>query len=169
MPKILSDPQKNMLSQVERLLHQGGYGAVTVRAVAQGCGVGVGTVYNYFPSKEALIAQYLLADWRLRIAAIEVAAAASQTAEPVARCIYSQLLHFTGSHQAVFRDESARGAFAGSFGQYHALLRSQLAAPLRGYCESDFACQFAAEALLTWTLAGKEFTEIWDLLGSNMK
>ncbi len=39
MPKVLSDPQKKMLSEVEKLLSDGGYAAVTVRAVAQGCGV----------------------------------------------------------------------------------------------------------------------------------
>lgn len=163
MPKILCDPKKNILLAVQQLLSQGGYGAVTIRAVAQGCGVGLGTVYNYFPSKEALVAEYLLEDWRLCIAAID-ASAASQDAETIARCIYQQLLHYARSHERVFRDKGAKGAFAGSFSQYHSMLRSQLAQPLIPYCQHDFAAQFLAEALLTWTLAGKEFHEIWELL-----
>ncbi len=164
MPKILTDPQKNMLLEVERLLCQGGCCAVTVRAVAQGCGVGVGTVYNYFPSKEALLAEYLLADWRQCIAAIETVSRTVGNAEPVARCIYDQLLAYADSHKTVFQDTSARGVFAGSFSQYHGLLRSQLAAPLRRFCGSDFAAQYAAEALLTWSMAGVDFCEIWGLL-----
>ncbi len=164
MPKILSDPKRNMLLEVEKLLSQGGCAAVTVRAVAQGCGVGVGTVYNYFPSKEALLAEHLLTDWRQCIAGIEDVSRCSSTAEPVACCIHVSLLQFSDRHKAVFQDESARSAFVGSFSQYHTLLRSQLAAPLRPFCESDFAAQFAAEALLTWTLAGKKFQEIWELL-----
>ncbi len=164
MPKILSDPKKHMLAQVERLLWEGGYAAVTVRAVAQGCGVGVGTVYNYFPSKEALLAEYLLTDWRQCIETIEQTASQSDRAEPVARCIHAELLRFANSHRAIFRDGAARGAFAGSFSQYHGLLRSQLAAPLERFCASGFAAQFVAEALLTWTLAGTEFSELWPLL-----
>ncbi len=164
MPKLLQDPKKKMLLEVERLLAQGGYTAVTVRAVAQGCAVGVGTVYNYFPSKEALLAEYLLTDWRQCIAAIEEVRSRTQAPEPVARCIHSELLRFTGSHKAIFQAEGAKGVFAGSFSQYHSLLRSQLAAPLRPFCSGDFAAEFLAEALLTWTVAGKEFCEIWDML-----
>ncbi len=164
MPKILPDPKKNMLSEVERLLAEEGCAAVTIRAVAQGCGVGVGTVYNYFPSKESLLAEYLLTDWHQCIAAIEQVSRTAEAAEPVARCIHRELLRFAGSHKAIFQDAAAKGAFVGSFSQYHGLLRGQLAAPLEQFCENGFAPQFIAEALLTWTLAGKEFHEIWELL-----
>jgi hypothetical protein len=34
--------------------------------------------------------------------------------------------------KAIFRDEAAAAAFAGAFSRYHALLRSQLAAPVPG-------------------------------------
>ncbi len=161
MPKILVDPKARVLREVDALLLQGGYSAVTIREVANRCGLGVGTVYNYFPSKEAMVAEYLLADWKACIAAIS---AVSGGAEAVARCMYDQLLLFSRRHSAVFRDEGARGSFAGSFSQYHTLLRSQLAAPLRPFCGSDFAAEFLAEALLTWTMAGKEFCDIWGML-----
>ncbi len=166
MPKILNDLKENILSQVESLLGEGGYSAVTIRAVAKRCGVGLGTVYNYFPSKEALLAEYLLTDWRACIAAIE---RADGGAEPVARCMYDQLVSFAQGHMSVFGDAAAGSAFAGSFSQYHSLLRRQLAAPLRPFCKSDFAAEFAAEALLTWSMAGKRFCEIWELLGSLIK
>ncbi len=165
MPKILSDPKARMLQEVQRLLTQEGYCAVTIRAVAVGCGLAVGTVYNYFPSKEALLAEYLLIDWRQCIASIQSVSETAATAEPVARCICDELGRFSRSHAAIFREEAARGAFVGSFGQYHALLRSQLAAPLEPFFGGSFPAQFAAESLLTWTMAGKEFREIWDLLG----
>ncbi len=164
MPKILNDPKNSMLAEVEKLLAQGGFSAVTVRAVAQGCGVGVGTVYNYFPSKEALLAEYLLEDWRKCIASVSAAAAKAQDAEPVARSIYDALVHYAGSHMTIFGDKAAAQSFAGSFSQYHGLLRSQLAAPMKPFFQSDFAAEFAAEALLTWSMAGKEFCEIWGLL-----
>ncbi len=166
MPKIITDLKQRLLEEVERLLAQGGYGAVTVRAVATGCGVGVGTVYNYFPSKEAMLAELLLKDWRRSLAAIDAVSLASECAEPVAGVIHAELARYIQNHAAVFRDDAARSSFAGSFSQYHGLLRSQLAAPLRRFCRSDFAAEFAAEALLTWTAAGKKFCEIWALISS---
>ncbi len=164
MPKILTDPKKNILSEVEALLSQEGYNAVTIRAVAKRCGVGVGTVYNYFSSKEALLAEFLLTDWMECIAAIAQVSSTAATAQPVAQCIYDRLCGFAAGHMSVFGSDAARGTFAGSFSQYHGLLRSQLAAPLRRFCSSDFAAEFMAEALLTWSMAGKEFCEIWGML-----
>ncbi len=164
MPKILPDLKENLLREVERLLDRGGYGAVTIRAVATGCGVSVGTVYNYFPSKEDMLAEYLLVDWRAAVAAIEEAAATAEDPEPVARCIHEQLLAYAHTHRAVFQAEAAQGSFAGSFSPYHTLLRRQLAHPLERFCSSAFASEFIAEALLTWTVAGKEFCEIWGML-----
>ncbi len=164
MPKILSDPKERMLQEMERLLVQDGYSAVTIRSVAAGCGVGVGTVYNYFPSKEAMLAEYLLTDWRQCIASIEAASETAKTAEPVARCIYTELLRFSTDHSAIFQDAAAKGAFVGSFNQYHGILRSQLARPMQQFCKTEFSALFIAEALLTWTMAGKEFHEIWDMI-----
>ena len=45
------------------------------------------------------------------------------------------------------------------------MLRGQLSAPLRKFCDSDFASDFIAESLLAWTMAGKTFDEIYGILG----
>ena len=164
MPKIIENLKDRLLAEVRQQLEQGGYAAVTIRSIAKGCGVGVGTVYNYFPSKEALIAAHLLEDWKCCVAAIQTASDLAETSQPVLRCIYEQLVNFSHRHAVIFRDEAAASGFAGSFSQYHALLRSQLASPLRKFCGSDFAAQFIAESLLTWTMAGKPFEEIYEIL-----
>ena len=44
------------------------------------------------------------------------------------------------------------------------MLRAQLSAPLRPYCADDFTADFAAEALLTWTMAGIEFDELYGMI-----
>ena len=78
--------------------------------------------------------------------------------------MYDQLLAYSQLHQAIFRDEAALASFAGSFSKYHAVLRTQLATPLRKFCPSDFAADFIAESLLTWTMAGKDFEEIYGMI-----
>jgi AcrR family transcriptional regulator len=126
--------------------------------------VGVGTVYNYFPSKEELLAMHMLRDWNQCIAVLAAVSEASDVPEPVVRGIYDQLREYAARHAVIFRDESAATAFAGSFRRYHGLLRSQLSQPLRKFCESDFLADFLAESLLTWTMAGKSFEEIYGIL-----
>jgi AcrR family transcriptional regulator len=164
MPKIIENLKDHLIAEAERQIEEFGYGAMTIRSVAKACCVGVGTVYNYFPSKEALIANYLLKDWTACISAIGQVADLAETPQPVLACIYRQLVEFAERHQGIFRDEAATAGFAGSFSQYHNVLRSQLAAPLQKFCNDTFTAQFVAESLLTWTMSGKSFNEIYEIV-----
>jgi len=168
MPKIIENPEARLLAEAKRQVGEIGYSAMTIRSVAKSCGIGVGTVYNYFPSKETLVARYLLEDWKLCMEAI-YQAADSALAEPVLRCIHTQLHCFAEKHQAVFRDPGAMSGFSGSAGSYHRMLRSQLAAPLEPFCPDSFTAEFIAEALLVWTMAGKDFEELSGVLSKLLK
>lgn len=59
MPKIVDHDQyrKELLSKCFDLFAQKGYGSITMRQIAQEMGVSTGTLYHYFPSKEALFEQ----------------------------------------------------------------------------------------------------------------
>ena len=160
MPKIIENLTQRLLEEARKQCEELGYSAMTIRSVAKGCGVGVGTVYNYFPSKDALLATYMLSDWNRCMDAIHAVSTYSDTAMPVLRCMYDQLVGFAKLHHNVFSDEAAAASFAGSFSSYHMLLRSQLAQPLRKFCSDDFTPDFIAEALLTWSMAGKSFEQI---------
>ena len=164
MPKKIENLETLLAEEAMRQIRENGYSAVTIRSIARAVGVGVGTVYNYFPSKDALLANYMLSDWKRCIALIEAAGERSASVEPVVHCMYDQLCGFALRHASVIHDKGASSVFAGSFSQYHGLLRSQLAQPLRKYCHSEFAPEFIAEALLTWTMAGKEFAEIYGMI-----
>lgn len=164
MPKIIENLESRLISEAQKQIEEAGYTAMTIRSIAKACGVGVGTVYNYFSSKEELVATYMLSDWKQCMAEINAVSACSDVAEPVARGIYDQLAAYAHRHQTIFRDASAAAGFAGSFSRYHGLLRAQLAAPMRKFCGSDFAAEFIAESLLTWTMAGKPFEEIYGMI-----
>ena len=164
MPKIIENLESKLIAEAQKQIEQSGYGSLTIRSVAKACGVGVGTVYNYFPSKDALLATYLLRDWQACIAVIDDVSRQSDSPEPVIRCIFDQLLSYAKRHQAIFRDEAAAANFAGSFSRYHGLLRAQLAAPVRKYCSSDFLAEFIAESLLTWSMSGKFFDEFYGVI-----
>lgn len=164
MPKIIENLESKLIEEAQKQIQQSGYGSLTIRSVAQACGVGVGTVYNYFPSKDDLLATYLLSDWKDCMAVIESASRQSDSPAPVIRCMFDQLLSYAKRHQSIFRSEAAVANFAGSFSPYHGLLRSQLAAPMRKYCSSDFMAEFIAESLLTWSMSGKSFDDIYGMI-----
>ena len=160
MPRIIEHLESRLVEEARLQAARGGYGAVTIRSVAAACGVGVGTVYNYFSSKDELLAAFLLADWKDCMGRICGAGEAVAEAEPVLRCIYEELRDYLEKHRMVFRDEAAAPAFGGAIGKYHGLLRAQLAQPLRRFCPDDFTAEFLAESLLTWTVEGKAFADL---------
>ncbi|MBE6942975.1 MAG: TetR/AcrR family transcriptional regulator [Ruminococcaceae bacterium] len=164
MPKIIENLEAKLIAEAKKQLQESGYGMLTIRSVAKGCGVGVGTVYNYFPSKDALLATFMLESWNVCMEKLQSVSEESAEPKPVLGCMYEQLLQFAEEYRYIFSDEGAASAFAGSFGRYHALLRSQLAAPMRKFCSDDFAAEFVAEAMLVWTMAGKPFDEIYGIL-----
>ena len=164
MPKIIEKLEARLLEEAGKQIEQFGYSAMTMRSVAKGCGIGVGTVYNYFPCKEALVAGYLLQDWNSCVADFDSLSAASVSPRPVVQRIYDHLVAFSRRHLTVFQDESAAASFAGTYTKYHDVLRKQLAQSLRKFCETDFTAEFVAEALLNWTIAGTAFDTLYGIL-----
>ncbi|AFY78507.1 MAG: TetR/AcrR family transcriptional regulator [Hydrococcus sp. C42_A2020_068] len=59
MPKIVDHDlyRKELLAKSFDLFAEKGYGTITMRKIAEGLGVSTGTLYHYFPSKQALFEQ----------------------------------------------------------------------------------------------------------------
>lgn len=164
MPKIIENLPERLAEEARRQIGESGFSAMTIRSVAKGCGVGVGTVYNYFPSKEALVATFMLSDWKKCVEEIQRCADSTQELEMVLRAIYEKLRLFMTQYDPIFRDQSAAASYTGATSTYHGVLRDQLASPVRKFCPDDFTAQFIAEAMLTWTVAGKSFDAIFSLV-----
>ncbi len=64
MPKIIPGLQEKILDNAQRLLFEEGYEVLTVRKVATDCGIATGTFYNYYKSKDELVAHIMLRDWK---------------------------------------------------------------------------------------------------------
>ena len=191
MPKILENVRERILAEAQRQITENGYGKTTIRSVAGACGLGVGTVYNYFKYKDMLIASFMLEDWQEALG--EMKAYPSEDPKTVLYGIYTALRRFSRKHQALFTDADAAKVFASVFSQRHGQLRTQIADVIRPLCDKaqdadkaqnadkaqdadkgcgggaeplpEFLPDFAAEAMLTWTMAGKSFEELYSVLG----
>ena len=164
MPKIIENLPQRLMTEARRQIEESGFAAMTIRSVAKACGVGVGTVYNYFPSKEILVASFMLDDWKVCIATIRNTAECAQTLEPVLQVIHEKIRLFMETYDPIFQDGSASTGYAASLSKYHGVLRSQLADPIRKFCRDDFTADFIAESMLTWTVAGKDFDDLKAIL-----
>ncbi len=165
MPKIIENVRGLIIDETQKQIAEKGYDNVTIRSIAKGCSLGLGTFYNYFKSKDMLIATFLLEEWNERIG--RVTAISEREADPmvIIRNIYDELKDFMESHNSIFASQSAIKSFNNMAGSYHKVLRSQISEPiykvcLIGGCENpEFLSQFAAEATLTWAVAKKDYDE----------
>ena len=164
MPKIIENLPSRFVEEARRQTLESGISSMTVRSVANACGVGVGTLYNYFPSKDALTAAFMLEDWERCMAAIREPGAQPDSPPLLLRRMYDGLRSFAAEHEALFRDVRSTEGLPAAFPRYHALLRTQLSEPLLPFCGDGFTAEFVAEAMLTWTMAGRSFGEIFRLI-----
>ena len=170
MPKIIENIRERLLAEAKRQVSESGYSAMTIRSVATACEVGTGTVYNYFPSKDMLVASFMLEDWMECIQAISGGTAHATDVKEALYCMYQELLKYKEKYTNLFADENAEASYNASFMQRHHLLREQLADPLKIWTrkqdkvDASFLAEFVAENMLTLTMAGEDFEQIATVL-----
>ena len=165
MPKIIENLRSQLLEEARQQIASQGYAGTTIRSVAQACHVGVGTVYNYFPSKEMLVAAFVYEDWKKHLDTM--AALPANQPETLLRGIYDSLRGFAASHRDLFSDSAAAKSSAMGFMPRHRLLREQLAAFILPVCTGEnaaFVAAFAAESLISWAVEGTPFDALYPLI-----
>ena len=170
MPKIIENIREKLLAEAKKQVIENGYSSMTIRSVATACGVGTGTVYNYFPSKDVLVANFMLEDWMMCIKEIRNGIAEAQDEKGALLCMYQELTTYKEKYTNLFSDENAEASYSASSMQRHDLLRKQLAEPIfaltsrQDKTDADFLAEFIAENMLTWTMSGRDFDQIADVL-----
>jgi AcrR family transcriptional regulator len=169
MPKIIENIRQKLIDEARRQVIEESYSSMTIRSVAKACDVGVGTVYNYFPSKDMLVASFMLEDWMQCVEAFNKACENAVAADAL-RSIYQELNRFKGKYHTLFSDKSAGAGYASSFQLRHGQLRQQIAEALKPICKKQsskdeaFLAEFLAEAMLSWTMAGCEYQQLEEVL-----
>lgn len=166
MPKIIEDIKETIINEARRQVLTNGYSHMTIRSVASGCGIAIGTIYNYYKSKDVLVASFMLADWMKEYEIMKVGCEGAKEPSEVFLVIYQGIEHYCEIYKSLFEDTTAAKSSAGVFTSRHRMLREQLSDLLKDICKerakhnTPFLSDFLAESLITWVLEGKSFEEI---------
>lgn len=166
MPKIINNVRGMLIEEVQNQITANGYENVTIRSIARECGIGLGTFYNYFKSKDMLIATFLLEDWKERIEIIAENTKDEKDPMVTIHALHREISDFIRAHYIIFSSPSAIKSFNMIGPNYHKFIRDQVATPIYTSCvlaeleSPEFLSLFAAESLITWTVAKKDYDEI---------
>lgn len=169
MPKLIEDLRRRLLQTAKAQLLTSGYNALTMRGVAAACGVAVGTLYNYFPSKDALVAGTMLDDWLATLHTMEEGLAAAQSPMDALRRVYGGIAAYRELYSPAWQEYSGSGD-RGFLQARHRQLLEQLAALLRPALERlapempGSFCPYIAQLLLDEAVYGSSFEALEPLL-----
>ena len=151
MPKLIPEAQRSILAAAKKQLFEKGYLNLAIREVASQCGIAVGTIYNYFPGKEALVAAVMAEDWRGLTAGMRESFSRSAGILEGVMAMYDAIEAFSKLYAPAW---SQYGAAPAGFGERHLMLRGQLSALLlelvtrHGRAEDAALCPLVAETVL---------------------
>ena len=160
MPRIIENLKDKLLDEACKQIDTIGYSAMTMQSISKACGVAVGTVYNYYSSKDEILIAYLEEKWGKCIDTIYIVSRYSRTFDAVIQCIYDQLKLFEENYQFLLADADARNVMDAILYRFQGLVCRQLAQSLRKFVEGEIEAEIIAEALLIWIRTGKSFEDI---------
>ena len=88
MNKVVTS-KEDILAVSKEMVAENGVQAINMRNVARQCGVAVGSVYNYFPSKNDLMIAVIDGIWREIIQGISDCSSSGNFSENVEKLFYS--------------------------------------------------------------------------------
>ncbi|OPX44023.1 putative HTH-type transcriptional regulator YvdT [Ruminiclostridium hungatei] len=94
MPKNLTNVKEDILAVTRQMIKETGYSELNIRNIAARCGVATGTVYNYYSSKNQIIAEILLNEWNLMLRRVDQSTRHSAPRIDKLKIIYDELNNF---------------------------------------------------------------------------
>ena len=168
MPRIIENVKERAIIEARKVLEKEGYQALTVRGIADALAIGLGTVYNYFPSKDHLVACVILEDWMSLIREFEAQFKEEDTLITL-ESLFNLVKTFTDHHRSSFFQYRRKG-LDGKEDQFTAQYHHVLIRQLSGYIirtisgeqqeREPYLAEFLAELVLRFGSDGFSTFEI---------
>ena len=102
MPKIIADLENKIIEEAKKQLFENGYTKMTMRSVSDACGIAVGTVYNYYKSKDMLVADIMLVDWLQIISEVKKLCLGAKDIHEAFKYLYDGVVKFSDKYCSVW-------------------------------------------------------------------
>ncbi|MBR6322701.1 MAG: helix-turn-helix transcriptional regulator [Lachnospiraceae bacterium] len=126
MPKIIPELREKILSCARKHIVEDENHDFSTRLLASECGVAAGTIFNYFSTKEELLASVILEDWTACLKEMTEEAERAKSTEEGLLMIEGKLRAFSRPFLAVWQGYSRPVPIR----KYHARLVKQLSEPI---------------------------------------
>ena len=126
LPKIIEDAESSILQEARHQLMEQGPRGMTIRSVAGGCGISIGTIYNYYPNKEMLMASVILQDWMVSMENINAGCSNAESIICGIEIIYREIQTFLKLYSHIFHETGIPVASEYTYSDRHNLLCSQI-------------------------------------------
>ncbi len=123
MAKIIENVEGTILEVGKKILLEEGYEKMTLRLVASKCNIATGTIYNYFSSKDVLVAKIMWGDWSSLISKLIPILENVNDVTSGIESIFMMLKRYTSIYEKAWKD------YGGSYvliNQRHQILIKQL-------------------------------------------
>ncbi|MBP0970383.1 MAG: TetR/AcrR family transcriptional regulator [Oscillospiraceae bacterium] len=126
MPKIIENIRDTALEETRKVLESEGYDSLAMRDIAARCGIAVGTLYNYFESKEFLTACVVLEDWQECSGRMNEEVFSAGSAMEGMRKIYSLMGEFVHNHRYLMSMDRRKMSGRYGYEERHSLLMQEM-------------------------------------------
>lgn len=144
MPKNLNNVKEDILLVTRQLLKDTGYSNLSIRKIATECGVALGTVYNYYSSKNEIIAEILNNEWNLMLRRIDQSAKTSLKVIDKLEIMFNELNYFMNNVHGFWFDTYPIGndnkMSISTIKEKKHLLISQLSERICSFIDNNNAC-----------------------------
>ena len=170
MPKIIPELRESILMAARKSLLETETHDLSMRQLAQQCGTAVGTVYNYFPSKEALIAEVIMPDWLKCCREMKEGAVSGADPLSAVRETAAALRRFTSRYAPVWRHYAGEQNSLASMAGRHNQVIGEIAAAVKetllrfDLMYDDFLPEIIAEMVLSASRTEDGFRRITPVL-----
>lgn len=104
MPRIIENLEGKIIEESKKLLLKSSYKDMNMRDIAKACNIATGTLYNYFPNKEELVAVVFKSDWYKTLDLIDFLKESKEPFREKLRKIYLSIELFLDTYRHHFYD-----------------------------------------------------------------